>query len=54
MVKLRHRIDKVAYTDNVSCSSLGSEHTENACSTANIEHGLSFEQMSVVDDRGTI
>ena len=34
--------------------SLGSEHAQNPRSTSDVEYRLAFEEMTVIDDRGSV
>ena len=42
------------YAYDMRSPSLGSEHAQDARSTSDIEHRLAFEEMGVIDDRGSI
>jgi len=48
------RKERETHTDDVGCASLCGKHREYSCAAPDIQHGLIFEEMGIVDDRGTI
>jgi hypothetical protein len=42
------------YTNDMRSPSLGSKHAQDPRSASNIEHRLAFEEMFVIDDRGSV
>jgi len=44
----------MSYPDDMLCASFCGKHTEDTSSASNVENGLSFEQMAVVYDGGSV